>query len=161
MTQKYQTSTKPKQSRGKVPPFFISLETEELIIHNCMVDSGDTHNIMPLPIMKTIGIGFTRNYEDGECRFSIDSIRVPAYGDINYFCAWISLAPHITTIFTIIVVNLPLADNLVLGQEWSYPHGGYIMNDKSFLMILNKDDDFTRVPQEARKPSCYQRKENC
>jgi hypothetical protein len=40
------------KTRGKIPPFFVSLETLELILHNCMVDSGATNNIMPLSIME-------------------------------------------------------------------------------------------------------------
>jgi hypothetical protein len=39
------------RTRGKIPPFYVSLEKLELLLHNCMVDSGDTNNIMPLSIM--------------------------------------------------------------------------------------------------------------
>jgi hypothetical protein len=119
MTQKLQ----PK--KGRVTPFFISLENDDFIIHNCMVDSGATHNSMPLSVMRTIGLDCTRHYQDSECIFSIDS-SVRAYGEIKYFCARISFAPTIHTIFTIIMVDLPSAYNLVLGHEWIYPIGGYL-----------------------------------
>lgn len=39
---------KPQLKRGKVPPLFISLEIDNLIIHNCMDDCGATHKSMPL-----------------------------------------------------------------------------------------------------------------
>lgn len=71
---------KPFPKRGKVLQFFIYLGTNDLIIHNCMVDSGSTHNIMPLFLMKTISLDCTKHYKVGECIFSIDSISVLAYG---------------------------------------------------------------------------------
>ena len=142
---------KPKPKRGRVPPFFISFEINELIIHNCMVDCGATHNMMPLSVIRTIGLDCTRHYQVGECIFSIDSISVLAYGEIKYFCAKISYAPQIHTVFTIIVVDLPLAYNLVLGHEWSYPLGGCLLNDISYTMLPNKDDSLTRVPCDAKK----------
>jgi hypothetical protein len=48
--------TSPKQSqnqstaklRGKIPPFYISIENHDVALHNCLVDTGTTNNIMPL-----------------------------------------------------------------------------------------------------------------
>jgi hypothetical protein len=34
--------------RGKIPPFYISIENHDVAIHNCLVDTGATNNIMPL-----------------------------------------------------------------------------------------------------------------
>ena len=83
---------RPHRKRGKVPPLFISLEIDDLIIHNCMVDSGLTHNIMPLYVIKTIGLDCTKHYKVGECIFSTNSKGVPTHGEIKYFCAKISSA---------------------------------------------------------------------
>ena len=56
---------KPPPKRGRVPPFFISLETNDMIIYNRMVDYGDTHNIMHLSIIRTIGLDYTTHYQVG------------------------------------------------------------------------------------------------
>ena len=84
---------KPQPKRGKVPLFLLSLETNDLIILNCMVDSGATHNIMPLSVMKTIGLDCTRQCKAGERIFSIDSRSVSIYREIKDLCAKISLLP--------------------------------------------------------------------
>lgn len=84
---------KPHPKQGRVPPFFISLGIDDLIIHSCMVDCGTTHNIMPLPIMNTIGLDCTRHYKVGECIFTINSRSVLTYGEIKVFCAKISFSP--------------------------------------------------------------------
>jgi hypothetical protein len=72
----------------------------------------------------------TRHYETGEIIYAIDSRKVSAYGEIKDFCAWISVTPHITIVFTIVVVDLPPTYGVVLGRDWSSMIGGYIMNDR-------------------------------
>jgi hypothetical protein len=122
------SSAKPKP---KVPPFYITIENHEVVLHNCLIDSGATNNIMPLSVMQALRMECTRHYETGESIYAIDSRKVPAYGEIKYFCAWISATPHITIVFTIVVVDLPPTYGVVLGRDWSSMIGGYIMNDKS------------------------------
>jgi len=34
--------------RGKFPPFYILIEIHDFTLHNCLVDSGETNNKMPL-----------------------------------------------------------------------------------------------------------------
>jgi hypothetical protein len=37
------SSAKPK---AKVPPFYITIENHEVVLHNCLIDSGATNNII-------------------------------------------------------------------------------------------------------------------
>jgi hypothetical protein len=107
--------TSPKQSqkksttklRGKIPPFYISIENHDVALHNCLVDTGVTNNIMPLVVMEALGMNCTKYYDIGESIYAIDSRQVPSYGEIKEFYAWIMMAPHIITVFIIIVVDLP------------------------------------------------------
>jgi hypothetical protein len=62
---------------------------------------------MPLAVMEALGMSCTKYYETGESIYAIDSRKVPAYGEIKDFYAWITTAPHIITVFNIIVVDLP------------------------------------------------------
>ena len=68
-----------------------------------------------------------------------------AYSEIKDLCSRISSAPDIHTILKIVVVDLPPAHSLVLGREWSYPLGGYLMNDGSCMMLPSKDGGLTRI----------------
>jgi hypothetical protein len=80
--------TSPKQShnqstakmRGKIPPFYISIENHDVSLHNFLVDTGTTNNIMPLEVMEALGISFTNYYENLESVYAIDSRKIPSYG---------------------------------------------------------------------------------
>ena len=79
---------------------------------------------MPLAVMEALGMSCTKYYETCESIYAIDSKKVPAYGEIKDFYAWIIVAPHIITIFTIIVVDLPPTYIVFLGGDWYYMVGG-------------------------------------
>ena len=40
------------KSRDGYPPFFIALEVNGLILHNCMLDLGAKVNVMPVRVME-------------------------------------------------------------------------------------------------------------
>jgi hypothetical protein len=43
--------------RGEaIAPFYISLTAHEHILHNCMLDSGASHNLMPKIVMEKLGL---------------------------------------------------------------------------------------------------------
>jgi hypothetical protein len=160
--------TSPKQSqspstakmRGKIPPFYISIENHDVALHNCLVDTGVTNNIMPLAVMDALGMSFTKYYETGESIFAIDSRTVPAYGGIKYFYAWITIAPHIITVFNIVVVDIPPTYGVVLGRYWMSMIDGYMMNDGSCMMLPCKEGAVIEVPREPRKPFSFKKKDN-
>jgi len=130
------------------------------VLHNCLIDTGATNNIMPLLVMEALGMSCTKFYEIGESIYAIDSRKVPAYREIKDFYAWISIFPHITTVFTIIVVDIPPTYGVVLGRDWSSLIGDYIMNDGSCMMLSNKYEAMIRVPQEPRKPFYFKKNDN-
>jgi hypothetical protein len=138
--------------RGKNPPFYILIENHDVALHNCLVDTGTTNNIMPLAVMEALGMSCTKYYETGESIYAIDSRQVPTYGEIKYFYSWITTTPHIITIFNIVVVDLPLAYGVVLGRDWSSMIGAYIMNDGSCMMLPDKEGAMIKVPCEPRRP---------
>jgi hypothetical protein len=160
--------TNPKRSpsqsttklRGKIPPFYISIENHDVALHNCLVDMGMTNNIMPLVVMEALCMSCTKYYEIGESIYAIDSRKVPAYEEIKDFYAWITIAPHIITIFNIIVVHLPSAYGVVMGKDWTSIIRGYIMNDGSCMMLPGKEGAMIKVPREPRKTLCFKKKDN-
>jgi hypothetical protein len=38
------------------PPFYISLNVHDKILHNCLMDSGASHNVMPKVVMEELGL---------------------------------------------------------------------------------------------------------
>jgi hypothetical protein len=65
--------TTPKQNqisstaklRGKIPPFYISIENHNDALHNYLVDTSVTNNIMPLAVMEAFGMSCTKYYKTG------------------------------------------------------------------------------------------------
>jgi len=43
-----------KSQDGNVPPFYVSLNIHDFILHSAMLDSGDSHNIMPRVMMEKL-----------------------------------------------------------------------------------------------------------
>ena len=130
---KQSQNTSRVKLRGKVPPFYISVENHDVVLHNFLVDSSATNNIIPLVVMESLGMRCTKYYEIGEIIYALDSWKLPSYGEIKDFYAQITVAPHIITIFNIVVVDLPHAYRVVLKRDWSSMIGGYIMNDGSCI----------------------------
>ena len=115
---------------------------------------------MPLVVMEALSTNCTKYYETSERIYTIDSRKVPSYGEIKDFYAWITTTPHIITIFNIIVVDLPTTYGVVLGRYWTYIIGGYIMNDGSCMMLLDKEGSMIKIPHEPRKPLSFKKKDN-
>ena len=49
-----------KYQEGDVPPFYVSLNIHEKILHNAMLDSGASHNLMPKVVMERLGLENTK-----------------------------------------------------------------------------------------------------
>ena len=59
------------EQNEEFPPFYISISIHDMTLHNAMLDSGASHNLMPKVIMERLGLEVTRPYKD---LFSFDSI---------------------------------------------------------------------------------------
>jgi hypothetical protein len=64
----------------EVPPFYVSLNIHDMTLHNAMLDSGASHNLMPKVVMDQLGLDITRPYKD---LFSFDSRKVKCLGLIK------------------------------------------------------------------------------
>lgn len=53
-----------ENNNPKNKPFFISLSVGNLLLHNCMFDSGASTNVMPLAVMKRLGLKISRPYKN-------------------------------------------------------------------------------------------------
>ena len=46
------------------PPFYLSLNVHDMILHNAMLDFGSSHNLMPRVVVESVGLEITRPYKD-------------------------------------------------------------------------------------------------
>jgi hypothetical protein len=62
------------------PTFYISLNIHEKTLHNCLLDFGASHNLMPKAVMDELGLEITKPYHE---LFSFDSQKVKCLGMIK------------------------------------------------------------------------------
>jgi hypothetical protein len=90
---------------GSVPPFYISLNIHEKMLHNAMLDSGTSHNLMPKVVMEKLGLDVTRPYKD---LYSFDSSKVKCIGLIKYLCITLAQIPVKSMVMDIVVATFLL-----------------------------------------------------
>ena len=44
----------------EVPPFYMSLNMHDMVLHNAMLDLGASHNLMPKGVVESLGLEITR-----------------------------------------------------------------------------------------------------
>jgi hypothetical protein len=62
------------------PLFYVSLNIHDTILHNFLLDTGASHNLMPKTVTDDLGLDITKHYHD---LFSFDSRRVKCLGLIK------------------------------------------------------------------------------
>jgi len=114
-----QTSTEKKE--GSVPPFYISLHINDLVLHNCMLDPGASTNVMPLKVMNQLGLKVTRPYWK-VC--GIDSRNIEAHGLINNLDVIFLQHPDMSLLMDVVVIDVPDAWGMILSRKWGAWVGG-------------------------------------
>jgi len=62
------------------PPFFMSLQVNNKLLNNCMIDSGVGENMMSLKVMRQLCLKTTRPYMNV---FGIESRVIPTHGVVE------------------------------------------------------------------------------
>jgi hypothetical protein len=66
------------RNNGGHAPFFITLVVNNLLLHNLMLDSGASTNVMYLKVMNELGLETTRTYKNA-CRIDSKEIKFVAW----------------------------------------------------------------------------------
>ena len=92
-----------KYQEGTIPPFYVSLNIHDYILHNAMLDSGASHNLMPKVVMERLGLEITKPYKD---MYSFNSIRVKFLGLIKDLCVNLAQNPTKGLVMDIVVADI-------------------------------------------------------
>ena len=90
-----------KPQEGGVPPFYVSLNVHDKILHNAVLDSSASHNLMPKAVMEKLRVEITMPYKD---LYSFDSKKVRCLGLIKYLCVTLAQNPAKSVVMDIVVV---------------------------------------------------------
>jgi ribonuclease HI len=129
------------------PPFYTSLNIHDKVLHNCLMDSGASHNLMPKAIMEELGLEVTRAYHD---LYSFDSRRVQCLGVIKDLVVFLFQLPMKSMVIDIMVVDVPPKFGMLLSRSWIKRLGGTLHMDLTYATVLVFGGEHRRLYREAQ-----------
>ena len=120
------TEVNGKHQQGGVPPFYISFNIHDRILHNAMLDSGASHNLMPKVFMEKLNLDITRPCKD---LFSFDSSQVKCLGLIKDLCVTLVQCPVKSIVMDIVVADIPPKYGMLLSRSWGAKLQGSLQLD--------------------------------
>jgi len=104
-----------KSVDGGIPPFYVSLNIHDKVLHNAMFDSTASHNLMPKSMMEKLDLDIIGPYKD---LFSFDSSQVRCLGLIKYLCVSLVQYPAKTILMDVVVADIPPKYGMLLSRSW-------------------------------------------
>ena len=123
------------KSKHKHPPFLLTFESFNYNVHNCLVDSGATVNVMSISICKRI---------DGKPKPSpwrlvqLDRTDVKVIGEMEDVLVRLASNDKVCQVINIVVADIPYAYGLILSRDWLAKINGYFASDWSHLWLPYK-----------------------
>ena len=114
------------------PPFYISISVHDMTLHNAMLDSGASHNLMPKVIMERLRLEVTRPYKD---LFSFDSKRFQCIGLIKDVVVGLTQILAKTIVMDIVVADIPPKFGMLLSRSWAAKIKGTMQMDLTYATI--------------------------
>jgi hypothetical protein len=110
------------------PPFYTSLNVHEMFFHNCLMDSGASHNLMPKDVMDELGLEITKTYHD---LYSFDSRKVKCFGVIKDLVVTLFQLPMTSIVMDIVVADVAPKFGMLLSRSWIKRLEGNLQMDLS------------------------------
>jgi hypothetical protein len=104
------------RGNGSHQPFFISLLVNNLLLHNCMLDSGASSNVMTRKVMEQLNLRISRPYHN-VC--AMDSREIKVHGLIKYLQVHLAVYPDISVLMDVVVIDVPDAWGMLLSRKWA------------------------------------------
>jgi hypothetical protein len=136
-----------ENTKDFVAPFYITLTVHDHLLHNCMLDSGASHNLMPKIIMEKLGLEITRPYQD---LYSFDSRKVKCLGMIKDLVVNLAQIPVKSILMDVVVADVPAKYDMLLSRSWGAKLGGSLQLDMTYATIPIFGGQFTRLYRETR-----------
>jgi hypothetical protein len=117
----------------EVPPFYVSMKIHDMNLHNGMLDSGASHNLIPKVFMDQLGLDITRTYKD---LFSFDSRKVKCLGLIEDLVVSLSQIATKNMVMDVVVADIPPEFGMFLSRSWAGKMKWNLQMDISYATIL-------------------------
>ena len=84
------------------------------MIHNCLLDSRASHNLMPKAVMEALGLSITKSYQD---LYAFDSRVVKCLGVIKDMVVNLTQLPIKSVIMDVVVANIAPKFRILLSRS--------------------------------------------
>jgi len=128
----FETSKYLGMGKNKPPTFYMTLEIEGYVLHNCLVDSGAATIIMPKAVCDVMGLLMIRTSTGV---LQLDSTPIKIVGVIKDIVLKIHNCPSVVITQEVVVVELPPLFGLCLSREFIAKIGGYLAMDYTHYLI--------------------------
>jgi hypothetical protein len=141
-----------------VAPFYVTLNIHDKMLHNCMLDSGASHNLMPKVVMEKLGLEITRPYHD---LYSFDARKVKCDGLIKDMVVTLAQLPVKSIMMDVVVVDVPANYGMFLSRTWERKLGGTMQMDMTYATVpvfggenmrLYRETKFSYVVSDHKNP---------
>jgi ribonuclease HI len=140
------TCSEDRKEKPFVPPFLLTFEVFNRNLHNCLVDSGASSNVMPLSICKKLNVVPLKSDKHV---IQLDRTQVKVMGELKDVMIRIATHPKFVQVIDIIVVDIPEAYGLLLSRDWSEKLNGYFSTDWAHLWLpLKGYKNMIRIDRE-------------
>jgi hypothetical protein len=129
------------------PPFYTSLNIHDKVLHNCLMDSGASHNLMPKIVMEELRLEVTKTYHD---LYSFDSEKGEVPWVYQKLGRVLVPAANEELVMDIIVVDVPPKFGMLLSRSWIKRLGGTLQMDLSYATIPIFGGEQRRLYREAQ-----------
>jgi hypothetical protein len=143
------------------PPFYTSLNINDKVLHNCLMDSRASHNLMPKTVMEELGLEITKAYHD---LYSFDSRKVKYLGVIKDIVVTLFQLPMKSMVMGIVVVDVPPKFGMLLSRSWINLLGGTLQMDLTYATVpvfrwehrrLYREDQLAYIISDGADPTNY------
>jgi len=116
----------------EVLPLYVSLKIHDMTVHNAILDSRESHNLIPKVVMDQLGLDIMRPYKD---LFSFDSRKVKCLGFIKYLVVSLAQMPTNNMVMDVVVVDIPPKSGMLLSSSWAMKLKVNLQMDMSYATI--------------------------
>jgi len=103
--------------------FFLTLDINDRLLHNCMLDSGASTNVMTKKVMEQLNLRISRPYHN---IFSMDSRKVEVLGMVKDLQVSLADYPYKIITMDIAVIDAPDVWGMLLFRKFATDLSGYV-----------------------------------
>jgi ribonuclease HI len=139
--------TLAKDRDDSSPPLYTSLNIHDKFLHNCLMDSGASHNLMPKIGMDELGLEITNTYHE---LYAFDSRKVKCIGVIKDLVVTLFQLSMKSVVMDIVVVDVPTKFGMLLSRSWIKILGETLHMYLSYATIPVFGGEHRRLYREAQ-----------